>query len=262
MIIDFHAHIYPEKIAEKATNAVSSFYEDAPMAWHGLAQELIASGNKIGVEKYIVHSVATKPQQVESINNFIINACKEYPQFVGFATMHQDFENFDQELERVHAAGLRGLKLHSDLQKFECDMPEMDPVYDKCAALKMPVLFHAGDKRFDFSGPARILHVLEKHPDLIVIAAHFGGYTEWDAAEKYLVGKKIYFDTSSSLWKLPLEQANRMIKAHGYKKFLFGSDFPMWDHEDEMTRFNQLDLTAEERQAILYDNGAELLSRI
>ena len=79
---------------------------------------------------------------------------------------------------------------------------------------------------------------------------------------EYLVGKNVYFDTSSTLWKLPVEKANKMLKAHGIEKFLFGSDFPMWDHEDEMTRFNQLDLTAEERQAVLYDNGAALLKRI
>ena len=78
MIIDFHAHIYPEKIAEKATHAVGTFYGDAPMAWHGKAEELIKSGSRIGVEKYIVHSVATKPEQVESINNFIISQLIRY----------------------------------------------------------------------------------------------------------------------------------------------------------------------------------------
>ena len=262
MIIDFHAHIYPEKIAEKATMAVGTFYGDAPMAWHGRAQELIESGSRIGVEKYIVHSVATKPEQVESINNFIISACEKYPQFIGFATMHQDFENFEAELDRVYKAGLRGLKLHPDFQKFQCDMEKMDAVYNKCAALNIPVLFHAGDCRYDFSGPARIAHILEKHPDLIVIAAHFGGYTEWDEAIKHLVGKNVYFDTSSTLWKCPLEKANKMLKEHGIDKFLFGSDFPMWDHEDEMTRFNKLDLNEEERQKVLYENGAALLKRI
>ena len=261
MIIDFHAHIYPDKIAEKATKAISDFY-NAPMAYWGHMEELLASGSKIGVEKYIVHSVATKPEQVESINNFIISACEKFPQFVGFATMHPDYENFDAELDRVYKAGLRGVKLHPDFQKFQCDMEKMDAVYNKCAALNIPVLFHAGDCRYDFSGPARIAHILAKHPDLIVIAAHFGGYTEWDEAIKHLVGKNVYFDTSSTLWKCPLEKANKMLKEHGVDKFLFGSDFPMWDHEDEMTRFNKLDLNEEERQKILYDNGAALLKRI
>ena len=196
MIIDFHAHIYPEKIAEKATKSISSFYENTPMAWNGRCQELIESGKKIGVVKYIVHSTATKAEQVESINNFIIGECQKYPEFVGFGTMHPDYENFEQELERIHNAGLKGIKLHPDFQRFECDTPKMDDVYTKMAQLKMPVLFHAGDARYDFSGPKRILHVLEKHPDLIIIAAHFGGYTEWENSIKYLVGKNVYFDTS------------------------------------------------------------------
>ena len=99
MIIDIHAHIYPEKIAEKATLAVSHFYEEAPMAFKGISDKLIESGSKIGVEKYVVHSVSTKPEQVESINNFIISETQKHPEFIGFGTMHQDYKDFEQELK-------------------------------------------------------------------------------------------------------------------------------------------------------------------
>ena len=71
MVIDFHAHIYPAKIAEKATKAIGDFYNTS-MAFNGSSEELIASGDKIGVGKYIVHSTATKAAQVSSINDFII----------------------------------------------------------------------------------------------------------------------------------------------------------------------------------------------
>lgn len=259
MIIDFHAHIYPDKIAEKATKAISEFYENSPMASNGHTQELLESGRKIGVTKYIVHSTATKPQQVESINNFILEECSQHPEFIGFGTMHPDYQNFEAELERMRSAGLRGVKLHPDFQKFCCDMEKMDPIYDKMAKLKMPVLFHAGDYRYDFSGPKRILHVLEKHPDLIIIAAHFGGYTEWDKSVEYLVGQNVYFDTSSTFWKLPFDKARMMIEKHGYQKFLFGSDFPMWNHEGELANIKKLELPSEQEQAILFDNGDKLL---
>lgn len=261
MIIDFHAHIYPEKIAEKATAAIGDFY-NAPMKWNGRSKELLDSGAKIGVCKYIVHSTATKPAQVESINNFIIGECNAHPEFVGFGTIHPEYENYEAELERIRAAGLKGIKLHPDFQKFEVDIPAMDRIYDKMAKLKMPALLHAGDARYDFSGPKRIRHLLEKHPDLIVIAAHFGGYTEWEASCEYLVGQNVYFDTSSTFWKLPVDKAMEMIEAHGYEKFLFGSDFPMWDHEGEMERFNKLTLTDEQREAILWKNADKLLRSI
>lgn len=259
MIIDIHAHIYPEKIAAKATAAVSTFYEDAPMAYKGVSERLIESGSKIGVEKYIVHSVSTKPEQVESINNFILGEMEKHKEFIGFGTMHQDYKNFEQELKRIKHLGLVGLKLHPDFQKFPADCPQMDDVYEVLTELKMPLLFHAGDCRYDFSGPRRILNVLKKHPKLTIIAAHFGGYTEWDESLEVLAGNNLYFDTSSSLWKLPLEKANAIIKKHGVDKMLFGSDFPMWNHEDELARFNQLDLSESDKEAILYNNAKRLL---
>lgn len=258
MIIDFHAHIYPEKIAEKATKNVGSFYNLA-MTYSGLPEELIARGSKVGVEKYIVHSTATKPEQVESINNYIIDQVNKHPEFIGFGTIHPDYKDFEKELNRIKEAGLKGVKFHPDFQQFQFDDPKLSPIYETLSKLDIPVLTHAGDKRFDFSGPKRISNVLEKHPDLTVIAAHFGGFTEWDNSMKYLVGKNVYFDTSSSLFVLSVDEAMNMIRKHGVDKFLFGTDFPMWDHEDELSRFNKLPLTEEEREMILYKNAVKLL---
>ena len=76
---------------------------------------------------------------------------------------------------------------------------------------------------------------------------------------EYLAGEDIYFDTSSTLEWLPVEKANAMIRKHGVEKFLFASDFPMWDHEGELERFNRLDLTEEEREMIFHKNAEKLL---
>ena len=77
-----------------------------------------------------------------------------------------------------------------------------------------------------------------------------------------MVGKKVWFDTSSTLWKLPIEEANKIIKLHGAEKFLFGSDFPMWDHQDEFARFNKLDLNEEERELVLWKNAKDLFNNM
>ena len=258
MIIDFHAHIYPEKIAEKATKNIGEFY-NAPMALAGSVKGLIESGEKIGVTKYIVHSTATKPEQVQSINNFIMSEVNAESRFVGFGTMHPLYKEFEAEIARMKEMGLKGIKLHPDFQKFEADAEIMDPIYDCFAKNNLPVLFHAGDYRYDFSGPERIGHVLDKHPDLTVIAAHFGGYTEWDKSYQFLCGRKVYFDTSSTLWRLPYDQALKMIDKHGVDQFLFGVDYPMWDHAGELERFYKLGLSAEDHQKILFENGKKLL---
>lgn len=260
-VIDFHAHIYPQKIAEKAVQAIGKFYS-IDMNGRGTAGGLVENGDKIGVVKYIVHSTATKPAQVEAINNFIISEISAEKKFVGFGTLHQDFTKTEAEVLRIKEAGLKGIKLHPDFQAFMADDPKMDPVYDIVAHYRMPVLFHAGDIRYDYSGPKRIAHVLEKHPDLMIIAAHFGGYTQWDEAYEFLAGKDLWFDTSSTLWKLPIPDALRMIEKHGYERFLFGSDFPMWDHEKELQRVLELKLPEDKLEAILFKNAAKLLASI
>jgi predicted TIM-barrel fold metal-dependent hydrolase len=257
-IIDAHAHIYPAKIAEKATQAISDFYE-IPMRYHGSIAELIASGDRIGVERYVVHSTATKAGQVTSINDFIIGEVTREKRFIGFGTLHPDYEGFEEEIARVRNAGLRGIKLHPDFQKFEIDTPKMDPLYAALADAGIPVLVHAGDRRYDFSGPRRIAKVLDKQPGLKMIAAHFGGYTEWDESFDILAGRDLWFDTSSTLFSLSVDRARSMIEKHGADKFLFGSDFPMWDHEEELARFMALGLSQKDNEAILAGNAARLL---
>ena len=61
-IIDAHSHIFPQKIAEKATGAISKFYE-IPMGHMGSTEELIKSGSEAGVDKYLVFSTATTPER-------------------------------------------------------------------------------------------------------------------------------------------------------------------------------------------------------
>lgn len=258
MIIDFHCHIYPSKIADKAAKNIGDFY-NYPMRYHGHSEELLASGSKIRVTKYVILPVATKAEQVVHSNDFVIEQCNQHPQFIGFGTIHPEYEKYGDELMRIKDAGLCGIKLHSDFQKFPVDATCMDSIYSLMTDLNLPLIVHAGDYRYDFSGPKRILNLHKKHPNLTLIAAHFGGYTEWDESIKYLVGQDIYFDTSSTLEWIPVEKANKMIRAHGAEKFLFATDFPMWDHEEELEKFNRLDLTGEEREAILYKNAEKLL---
>jgi hypothetical protein len=77
-VADAHTHIYPERIAEKATNAIGVFY-DFQMENIGLPDTLFALGNKAGIDKYLVSSVATKVEQVRSISVYIAETCRVNP---------------------------------------------------------------------------------------------------------------------------------------------------------------------------------------
>lgn len=254
---DTHAHIYPGKIAEKATASVGSFYH-VDMLNVGLPHVLAQRGKAAGIDRFLVCSVATKVAQVRSINEFIQRKCGEYPEFVGLAAWHQDVEDIEGELDDIQSRGLKGIKLHPDFQEFFIDDEKMLPFYAEADRRGLPILFHMGDSRTDFSSPRRLMRVLDRLPELTCIAAHLGGYTEWENARKELEGTNVYVDTSSSLFALTKEQACRSIEHFGVEHTMFGTDFPMWDPVEEVERFFALELSEEENRKILYENFARL----
>lgn len=260
-IIDAHAHIYPVKIAKKAVEAIGNFYNIPMDIEEGTADTLIRNGNRYGVKNYIVHSVATTPVQTLSINNFIKEQMDIHPELIGFAALHPDCEDFDKEFEHIENLGLSGIKLHPDFQKFNIDDPKAFEIY-KRAEGKYPILLHMGDARYEFSRPFRLRNVIEKFPDLTVIAAHFGGYQRWDEARECLVDTNVYFDTCSSLNFIDKEYAVDRIHEYGADRILFATDFPMWNLSEELERFFNLALTEEERIKILYNNAAKLLKLV
>lgn len=252
-IIDMHAHIFPDKIAGRAVESIGDYY-NIPMAGAGTVDGLLKGGHKIGVSKYVVHSSATSVEQVMTINDYVSGVQLSHSEFIGFGTLHPGLEDIEQEVERIISLGLKGIKLHPEFQGFIIDSDEMLHVY-KAIEGKLPVLIHMGDENKDSSSPARLARILDMFPKLVVIAAHFGGYRMWDESLEYLIGRDVYMDTSSALFFLSPERAVGLIRKHGVHKMFFGSDYPMWDHEEELERFLKLDLTEEERRAILYENA-------
>lgn len=257
-IIDAHAHIFPEKIAETATVSIGNFY-DIPMDSCGITEKLIESGSKIGTAMYLVCSTATVPRQTENINIFIAEECKKHSCFYGFGTTHADSENVAGDIEQIKKLGLHGVKLHPDFQKFNADSPEAFKIYEAMEG-ELPLLIHCGDNRYDFSDPKRIANIAKNFPKLKILAAHLGGYQRWDDAEKCLKGfENVRFDCSSSLAFLTPERAAGMIRNYGIETCFFGVDFPMWTHEDEFERFLKLGFTEEENKKILAENFKEFL---
>ena len=256
-ITDAHAHIFPKKISLKASKSIGHFY-DIEMHHDGMAHVLAECEKEAGIERMLVCSTATTPHQVEAINDFIFEKCKKYPQFVGLATLHQDMEDPEREIERIIGMGLHGIKLHPDFQKFPIDDERMFPTYKVLEKKRLPILFHTGDCRYDFSGPRRLINLMEHFPDLVCIGAHFGGYSEWEHARLYPKSENLYFDTSSSLWTMPKEEACEFIEYFGDDRFLFGSDFPMWTPKEELSRFLALGLSEETNKKILNGNFERL----
>ena len=258
MIIDAHAHIFPHKISEAAVQGISDFYQIS-IPYDGTLETLLTLGQEAGVSRLLVHSVATAPKQVSSINRFLTEAMAQHPDtLIGFMALHPDMEDVQGEIRRGIDAGFRGIKLHPDFQKFKIDDPKAYPIYE-AAQGRLPILFHVGDYRYDYSKPGRLAKVLDDFPRLRVIGAHFAGWSEWDDAAKYLKGYRLWVDSSSTSHWLPPEKMRKLIHLYGADSVLFGTDYPMWNHQNELAALDKLHLPRTQMEQILHKNAEALL---
>ena len=59
-IIDIHTHIYPDKIARKATDSVRDFYQIEGSNMDGTVDMLLRQGSKAGISRYVVLPVSNR----------------------------------------------------------------------------------------------------------------------------------------------------------------------------------------------------------
>ncbi|NMA67042.1 MAG: amidohydrolase family protein [Clostridiaceae bacterium] len=255
-IIDFHTHAFPEAVAAKAVANIGNHYS-IPMPGTGNIEDLIKNAEEAKITYLVLHSTATRPAQVQNINNWVAEHLGG--RIIGFGTLHPDMDGIEKEFERIISLGLKGIKLHPDFQGFKADDPKLDRIYSLIEN-RLPLLIHAGDANQDNSSPERIARILDRFPKLTLIAAHLGGHMQWREAMEFLIGKNLYLDTSSALDYMDIEFATQIIKTHGTKKIVFGTDYPAALHRNEFKRFMDLKLTNEERQDILYNNAAKILN--
>lgn len=255
---DVHAHVFPDDVAPKVVEQLEGYYK---MHWHGNGTfaDLNKSIDEAGIGRTVIFSTATKPTQVETINNYISSLCRDNNRFIGFGTMHPDYQDIEKEIARFPLLGLKGLKLHPDFQGFNIDDPRMFPIY-KAVGSSMPILIHVGDENSDFSAPRRLAAVLDAMPDLVFIAAHFGGYCRWEEAKEYLIGRRnLYIDTSSCFHKFSFEFGRELTRLHGADRVLFASDYPAVRQSEAVEHILKMELTPEENEMIFHLNAEKLL---
>ena len=258
-IIDSHCHIYPDKIALKAVNGTNNFY-DVPFNLDGTIGTLRKVHAEAGVDHAVVQSVATTPKQVKSINEFIASTVREgNGYFTGLGTLHPDSADQRGDVEHLIELGLKGVKLHPDIQQFKLDDYRCLKIYELCEEFDLPLLLHTGDNRYDYSNPNRLIPILDIYNNLRVIGAHLGGWSIWEeAVEIYKGTPNMWFDCSSTFAWVDNDTVKKLILELGTDRVLFGTDYPMWTPKIELERFFELGLSPEQNERILSKNAMAL----
>ena len=263
MVVDFHTHVFPDKIASRAyeslsINAKAAGYEPI----HNLTKTgLVEKMDEAGVDISVVCPVATKPTQ--SIKNLEWGIEIRDERIQSIAGLFPDKESWRSNVDLARSMGYKGIKLHPEYQNFVLDSEEMYPLYEYAFSKDMFILFHAGydpigSEPFK-SNPQMFLKLVEEFKGAKIVSAHLGGQSQWDDVEEYLAGKDIYLDTAMGFKYYSKEQFLRILKKHGSEKILFGSDSPWSNTKEELIELRSLNLSAEELENITYKNAFKLL---
>lgn len=266
MYIDFHTHIFPDRIAEATIAHLSKVGKTVPNTdgtAAGLRQSMVASG----IDLSVVLPVVTKPSQFDSINAFAAEINHQNDRLISFGGIHPDNDDIEAKLDTIVSLGLKGIKLHPDYQGVFIDDERYIRIMKEAVKRDLLITIHAG---IDIGLPdpvhcspkrmAAALGCIGQDPQRPrVILAHVGGWQCWDEVERLLVGQPVYFDISFALGQISDEQLLRIIRTHGADRILFATDSP-WDsqHADRQY-FESLPLSDAEHDAIAFGNAKALL---
>ncbi len=259
IVIDIHNHIFPDKVVDKAMAALAAAYGAQPLT-RPTVTGLLEHMDATGVDAAVICPVATRPDQVASINRWAAGLASE--RLIPFGALHPADPDCDEQIQFLLGEGIRGVKLQPHFQEFELLAPAALKMLEKLAG-RLIVLLHAGQEIKPIESvdptPQRLLELHQTLPELQLILAHLGGYQMWDQVEEFVVGQDLYMDISYVFNNTSDEQIARIICAHGPERILFGSDFPWQSATEGLAGLERLDLTAQEREAILSANVARLL---
>ncbi|MDE7311656.1 MAG: amidohydrolase family protein [Eubacterium sp.] len=267
MIIDFHTHIFPEKIAVKTIAKLEQIANVKACA-DGREESLLRSMESAGVDVSVVLPVVTAPEQFSTVNRFAASLNEKYEgksvRILSFGGIHPDSPDYKKELRKIKGLGLQGIKLHPDYQGTYFDDLKYMRILDEASALGLVTVVHAG---IDIGFPdhvrctvGRICRVLDEVAPQKLVLAHFGGFRSWEEVERSVAGREVYLDTAYTAGIIGDEIFLNILKKHGANQILFATDSPWSGQAESLAHIRRLVTDEKERDQILGQNAQKLIA--
>lgn len=260
MIVDFHTHMFPERIAEDAVRGLSDVCGIHAYT-NGTYGGLFNSTKAAGIDLSIALPVVTRPSQYGTIAQF----AREHQDgpILSFAGVHPADSNAESALVNLSKMGIKGIKLHPDYQDAYFNDIRYKRIVARASELGLITVVHAGvDAKCPHNvhcTPKMAAEVIDEVRPSRLVLAHMGGNRLWDEVEEYLVGKDVCFDTGIVLDRMPQEQFLRIVKNHGADRILFATDSPWAGQKEYVAIMRDMPLSEEEKEKILGGNAQKLL---
>jgi len=265
MIIDFHTHIFPDKIAQKTIDLLSE-KGGIPAFSDGTVNGLISGMESAGVDLSITLPVVTNPTQFDRINGFAAEINQEFAhkerRLISFAGIHPDCEDIDRKMAFIANSGFLGIKLHPDYQDTYINDDRYVRILECAVEYDLIVVTHAGvDVAYSevHCPPPLTLELIRRVPHAKLVLAHMGANAMFDEALELLCGENVYLDTAYVLRFIGEEMFKKMLERHGEDKILFASDSPWSDIKKDVDILRSFDISDTAKEKIFCENAKALL---
>ena len=267
MVIDFHTHVFPDKIAKSTVSALQANSSNVPYC-DGTVDGLIANMQKNNVDICVNLPVLTKPTQFETVLNFAISINQRFKdtdkKIISFAGMHPDCEDIEGKMRLVYEAGVKGVKIHPDYQGTYIDTDGYYQILKSAKKYGLIVVTHSGiDDGYKGQPvrctPDRVLNLLNKIDYDRFVLGHYGAHRQWQEVLEKLCKTNVYFDTAVTLSKIDKDLFVDILNSHGEDRVLFATDSPWSDAEKDLKTLKSFGLSEQTLDKILYNNAVKLL---
>jgi len=264
-VIDVHTHLHPPRLfaairrwfAER-----SPWVLDHPTEPHDVMHVL----REHGVEKFAFFSYAHKAGMARDLNAWLNDTARELGAgAVPLGTVHVEDPDPAGDMREALRGGCAGLKVHENVQRFGLDDPRLAGTLDAVAEHEGFVMAHVGAIPWSNEtndGPSRVARVLERHPALRVVVAHFGvpDYVRYlDLAQRE---PRLFLDTTMAFApESPMRLAiPRTEVERGARQVVYGTDWPNtpYPYGGELLGLRALGLDDATLRAITTENARRL----
>lgn len=265
MIIDAHAHIYPDNVAHRAIGTIVEnglgtvvHYTD------GTHAGLLASMDRAGIDYSVVLPVATAMGQGENILRWVREVSPLSKRLIFFGSVHPLDPSCLETVKKIKAEGMQGIKFHPGYQGFPADSAEAFRVYEEAAKNDLVLHFHSGLdpslRDCDYTSIKRFRNILDSFSGARIVLAHAGGMDEWQKVLDNLSGRGGYFDIAFVLDKMRGDETALELYRRNEDYFLFGTDTPWCDQERYVRLIKATDtLSPEQKEKMFSDNILKLI---
>ena len=267
MLIDFHTHVFPDKIAKSTIDALVSNSNNKPYT-DGTVQGLIDAMSRANADICITLPVLTKATQFDSVTKFAISVNEQFKcadkKLISFGGMHPDCDGVDEKLAYLKENGILGIKIHPDYQNTFIDDQRYINIIKCAKKYDLIVVTHSGIDDGYKGQPVRctvdrVLRVIEQVDYSKFVLAHFGALRLWDEVLEKLAGKNLYFDTAFTFKIIDENLFKKIVEKHGADKILFATDCPWRDIKEDFEILSSYNLDKQTFDKITFKNALNLL---